>query len=364
MSLTVADEPATRPGAAEATLSALSIVVPLKDEAQSLPQLYQELVAAVSTLDLPGHSELIFVDDGSTDDGPGFLAALFEADPRVQVIQFRRNFGKSAALAAGFAAARGCYVVTLDADLQDVPAALPDLLAPLLSDRADLVSGWKRERQDPLGKTIPSAIFNRVVRLVTGVKLHDFNCGFKAYRREVLEELQVYGELHRYIPVLAHFRGFRVAEVPVPHRPRRFGRSKFGRARYLRGFFDLLTVLFLTQYTRRPLHLFGWIGLLTFGLGFLTNAYLAFIKLAFDRPLSNRPLLTLGVLLMIVGTQFIVFGLLGEMIAHQARSGAERGIPPRDYSVRLVLRHEDGTRNPGRGTWGVDETTFTEAPDA
>jgi glycosyltransferase involved in cell wall biosynthesis len=317
----------------------LSVVVPLFNEAESLPQLYDELVAALADTPNSTASELIFVDDGSTDESARTLAALFEADPRVQVIQFRRNFGKSAALAAGFAAARGAYVVTLDADLQDVPAELGKLLAPLQRDEADLVSGWKTPRHDPLSKTLPSAVFNRVVRRLTGVRLHDFNCGYKAYRREVLDELELYGELHRYIPVLAHFRGFRVTETPVRHRPRSYGRSKFGPARFARGFFDLATVLFLTQYTRRPLHLFGLLGLLSFGLGFVINAYLAFIKLALGQPLGNRPLLMLGLLLMVVGAQFIVFGLLGEMIAHHARASAESGRP-RDYSVRRVLRHD------------------------
>ena len=188
------------------------------------------------------------------------------------MIQFRRNFGKSAALAAGFAAARGEFVVTLDADLQDVPAEIPKLLGPFQRDEADLVSGWKTPRDDPSSKTLPSALFNRVVRLVTGVRLHDINCGFKAYRREALTEVPLYGELHRYIPVLAHLRGYRVMELPVRHRARQHGRSKFGGMRFFRGFFDLLTVLFLTQYTRRPLHLFGWIGAITFGLGMAINA--------------------------------------------------------------------------------------------
>jgi len=321
------------------TAPGLSVVVPLLNESESLGPLYREISATLAALDIPGGAEIIFVDDGSIDTSPTVLHELFEADPRVQVIQFRRNFGKSAALAAGFAAARGEYVVTLDADLQDVPSAIPDLLAPLLRDEADLVSGWKTDRQDPLSKTLPSAFFNRVVRAFTGVHLHDFNCGFKAYRREVLDEIQLYGELHRYIPVLAHFRGFRVAEVPVPHRPRRFGRSKFGMSRFFRGFFDLLTVLFLTQYTRRPLHLFGLIGVVCFGIGSLINAYLAFAKLALGEAIGNRPLLTLGVLLVIVGSQFFVFGLLGEMIAHHARSNSAGSSG--DYSVRRVLRHDD-----------------------
>lgn len=318
----------------------LSVVVPLLNEAESLWPLYREIDEALTGLALSGGVEIIFVDDGSTDGSPAVLRELFESDPRVQVVQLRRNFGKSAALAAGFAAAGGDYIVTLDADLQDVPAEIPCLLAPLLSDAADLVSGWKADRQDPLSKTLPSAIFNRVVRVVSGVPLHDFNCGFKAYRREVVEEVPLYGEMHRYIPVLAHFRGFKVAEVRVPHRARKFGRSKFGAARFVRGFFDLLTVVFLTQYTRRPLHLFGLIGLLTFGLGFAIDAYLAFLKLALGEPIGHRPLLTLGVLLMIVGSQFVVFGLLGEMIAHHARTSGDTHHP-RDYSIRKVLRWDE-----------------------
>jgi glycosyltransferase involved in cell wall biosynthesis len=318
---------------------ALSIIAPLFNEAESLSLLHREICDA-----LKAHGdryELIFVDDGSTDGSGAILASLYEADPRVQVIQLRRNFGKSAALSAGFAAARGEYVITLDADLQDVPSEIPSLLGPIQRDEADLVSGWKADRQDPLTKTLPSALFNRVVRAVSGVPLHDFNCGFKAYRREVLDEIPLYGELHRYIPVLAHFRGFRVAEVAVPHRARRFGRSKFGPARFFRGFFDLLTVLFLTQYTRRPLHLFGLLGAVSFGLGFIVSAYLAFIKLALGEPIGHRPLLTLGVLLIIVGTQFFVFGLLGEMIAHHARTVARvPGGRQEDYSIRRILRHE------------------------
>ena len=309
-------------------IGSVSVVVPLLDEAESLRSLYQEIVDALDPLGLP--YEIIFVDDGSTDGSSGILRALHAADERVQVIQFRRNFGKSAALAAGFAAARGDAVVTLDADLQDVPAEIPHLLATL-EDGADLVSGWKFPRHDPLSKRLPSAIFNRVVRAMTGVRLHDFNCGLKAYRAEVLDEIHLYGELHRYIPVLAHFRGFRVREVQVRHRSRQFGRSKFGAARFFRGFFDLLTVLFLTQYRRRPLHFFGWFGLVTLLVGFLINAYLATLWFL-GNPIGHRPLLTLGVLLMIIGAQFVVFGLLAEMIAYTSAQ--------REFSVRRHLRHD------------------------
>jgi len=331
-----------RPGTIENRVAAvtLSVVIPLKDEAASLPQLHAELTAALAELELPGGYELIFVDDGSRDGSMVTLQEFFQRDRCVQVIQFRRNFGKSAALSAGFAAATGEYVITLDADLQDVPAEMGKLLAPVMADEADLVSGWKTPRSDPITKTLPSAIFNRVVRAATGIKLHDFNCGFKAYRREVVEEVRLYGELHRYIPVLAHFRGFRVAETAVLHRPRAYGRSKFGLERYFRGFFDLLTVLFLNHYTRRPLHLFGWLGLLAFGTGFLIDAYLAVLKLGFGEPIGHRPLLTFGVLLMVIGALFVVFGLLGEMIAYQTRLilGDDGGRV--DYSVRTVLRRD------------------------
>lgn len=340
--MTVTTLPRLDTTASDSPAVALSVIIPLRDEAESLRQLHTELSETLGALDLGGY-ELIFIDDGSTDGSAALLAELFNSDHNVQVIQFRRNFGKSAALSAGFQAAAGDYVVTMDADLQDVPAELPKLLAPVVADELDLVSGWKTPRHDPLTKTLPSALFNRVVRAATGMQLHDFNCGFKAFRREVVEEVRLYGELHRYIPVLAHFRGFRVGELPVQHRPRRHGRSKFGLERYFRGFFDLLTVLFLNHYTRRPLHLFGWLGLLAFGTGFLIDAYLAVLKLGFGEPIGHRPLLTFGVLLMVIGALFVVFGLLGEMIAYQTRLilGDDGGRI--DYSVRRVLRHDQRT---------------------
>lgn len=306
----------------EPAIRSISVVVPLLDEAESLPQLYLELVETLDQVALP--YEIIFIDDGSTDGSSRILRALFAEDARVQVIQFRRNFGKSSALTAGFEAASGDAVITLDADLQDMPAEIPRLLAEL-RDGSDLVSGWKYPRHDPLSKRLPSSLFNSVVRMTTGVRLHDFNCGFKAYRSEVLAEIHLYGELHRYIPVLAHFRGFRVTEAKVQHRARRHGRSKFGASRFTRGFFDLITVLFLTQYTRRPLHFFGWIGLTTLIGGFAINAYLAVLWFL-GQGIGTRPLLTFGVLLMIIGAQFGLFGLLAEMIT----STSSR----RDYAVR------------------------------
>lgn len=337
----LANAPALQADGRDQAQVELSIVIPLMNERESLETLYAELVEAIGELEERGRCEIIFVDDGSTDGSNLILRELVERDSRVTVIEFRRNFGKSAALAAGFSLTRGDYVVTLDADLQDVPAEIGKLLVPLREDRADLVSGWKMPRQDPWSKRWPSWLYNTIVRLTTGVALHDVNCGFKAYRREVLAELQLYGEMHRYIPVLAHFRGFRIAEAQVRHRPRQHGRSKYGLERYLRGFFDLLTVLFLNHYTRRPLHLFGWIGLLFFGVGFAIDLYLTILKLGFGQPLSNRPLLTLGVLLMVIGCLFFVFGLLGEMIAFQARTSSGDGGQKFDYSIRRILRNDD-----------------------
>ncbi len=308
----------------------LSIVIPVFDEAGSLRELYRELCAVLASL--PLRSEIIFVDDGSTDGSTAVLRELFEVDPRVQVIEFRRNFGKSAALAAGFRAARGRFIVTLDADLQDDPSEIPKLLESLRE--ADLASGWKTPRRDPWTKRFPSWVFNRVVNLFTGVQLHDINCGLKAYRAEVVREIPLYGELHRFIPILAHARGFRVVEVPVKHRPRRYGRSKYGPARFARGLFDLMTVLFLTQYRPRPLHLFGWFGLAALGLGTTINLYLT-IQWFMGHPIGHRPLLTLGVLLMTIGAQFFLTGLLAELITHST--------PRQDYSVRAHLRHDDDT---------------------
>lgn len=307
----------------------LSVVVPVLDEVESLPTLYRELTEVLEPL---GRSyELVFVDDGSRDGSFPALEKLHRSDDRVRVLQLRRNFGKAAALAAGFREARGQVIVTLDADLQDDPAELPRLLARL-EEGYDLVSGWKRERQDPRSKTLPSRLFNRVTAWLTGVRLHDFNSGFKAYRREVVEELRLYGELHRFIPAIAAWRGFRVDEVPVHHRRRQFGRSKYGSARFWRGCLDLLTVLFLTRYTRRPLHLFGGLGLVAWAGGGAVNLYLVGLWLAGTRPIGTRPLLAFGILSMLVGLQFFCLGLLSELIlSYQAARGAD------DVSVRCRL---------------------------
>ena len=245
-------------------------------------------------------------------------------------MRLRRNFGKAAALSAGLDYCHGRLVVTMDGDLQDDPEEIPRLLAALEERRLDLVSGWKRVRRDPISKRWPSLLFNWVTRHLAQVAIHDFNCGFKAYRREVLEQVPIYGELHRYIPVLASRRGFAVGEIEVQHHPRRHGASKYGWDRFYKGLLDLLTVLFITKYTRRPLHLFGLLGLLSLGAGFVINLYLA-VSWFRGGALSNRPLLLLSVLLMLVGMQVLTTGLLAEMITHKNFERSD------SYSIREVL---------------------------
>ena len=290
----------------------LTAVVPVLDEGPSLPELYNRLRAAVASLGMT--YEFIFVDDGSTDDTPRILAKLAAEDPNVRVASFRRNFGKSAALAVAFARARGRYVLTLDGDLQDDPAELPRLLEALETRGLDLVSGWKRERHDPWTKTLPSKLFNGVTGAMAGVKLHDFNCGLKLYRREVVESIEVYGEFHRFLPALAHWRGFRVGEIPVTHHARRFGQSKFGAARFVNGFLDLIAAMFLSTSFLKPLHVFGRMAIVAGGAGMLINLYFVAVWL-FGEPVRVRPILVLGIALVVIAIQFVLMGLLGEMIA-------------------------------------------------
>jgi len=306
----------------------LSIVIPLLDEEESLQELYAQILAATDPIKKP--IEMIFVDDGSTDRSYAILEELHKKDPRVKVIRFRRNFGKSAALSVGFREAQGEFVVTMDADLQDDPAEIPSLLETL-DQGYDLVSGWKQKRHDPITKTIPSRLANAVTAMMTGIPIHDMNCGLKAYRKEVVKEVIVYGELHRYIPALAHWAGFRVGEKVVLHRPRKFGHTKFGIGRFSRGFLDLLTILFTTRYIRRPLHLFGVWGIVCFLIGVLIDGYLSAEWFLGRTALSNRPLFLLGVLFIIIGVQFVSFGLLGEMINRQQRDETT-------YSIRDILR--------------------------
>jgi glycosyltransferase involved in cell wall biosynthesis len=293
----------------------LSIVVPVYEEAASLPELAEEIR---TVCERQGYTfEVWLIDDGSQDESWAVIAHLHEQDPRFAGVRLRRNYGKSAALAVGFARARGRYVVTLDADLQDDPAEIPGLIA-LLEKGYVLVCGWKKKRQDPLSKTIPSRFFNFVTRKLSGIPLHDFNCGLKAYRQEVVKAVRVYGELHRYIPLLAYWEGFsRITEKPVHHRPRKYGRTKFGLERFVRGFLDLITVLFLTRFMSQPMHFFGTLGVLAFLAGFAISLWLTLEKLVWNQPLTNRPLLLLGVLMILVGVQMFTTGLLGELIIRE-----------------------------------------------
>jgi glycosyltransferase involved in cell wall biosynthesis len=299
----------------------ISVVVPVHDEERSVALLYDELRAALEPLDTLW--EAIFVDDGSTDGTFSALTRLHSAASNVRVVRLRRNFGKAAALVAGFDQARGEIVVTIDGDLQDDPAEIPRLLAKL-DEGFDLVSGWKAHRRDRLSRRLLSRVFNAVTSRFSGVRLHDMNCGLKAYRAEVVHGLRLYGELHRFIPVLAHYRGYRIAELPVNHRQREHGRSRYGIERYLRGFLDLLTVSFIGRYRHRPLHLFGGLGLVLTTIGIATLVYLTVDK-ALGHAIGGRPLLTLGVLLVVVGMQFFSLGLISEMItSHHEERAAER----------------------------------------
>src|SRR3990172_1674628 len=289
----------------------ISVVIPLLNESDSLEELYQSITSLFAHY---GRSyEIIFVDDGSTDGSTGIVEALAAKDGRVKGIQFRMNYGKSAGLAAGFRMANGRYVVTMDADLQDDPEEIPNLIAGI-EQGYDLVTGWKKVRRDPFRKRLASKIYNFFTSLFSGIRLHDFNCGLKAYRREVVKNISVYGEMHRYLPVIAHRNGFRVTEIPVRHHQRKYGSSKFGLARFARGAFDLMTITFLTRYKKRPLHLFGSFGFISFMAGFVVLVILSYERLVQQKFLSNRPMLFLGVLLIIVGIQFFSIGLLGEMI--------------------------------------------------
>ncbi len=301
----------------------ISVVIPVYNEQESLRLLHGEIRATARGRDLD--LEIIWVDDGSTDGSWKHIRELVARDEHVRGIRLRRNFGKAAALSAGFRAARGHIILTMDADLQDDPAEIPQFLEKLETG-FDVVSGWKKRRYDPWHKVVPSRIFNCLVSWLTGVHLHDHNCGMKGYRAEVFREVRLYGELHRFIPVLAAARGFRVGEIVINHRPRKFGRSKYGMRRFVKGFLDLLTVKFLTGFGGRPQHLLGTIGLLAFLLGLLGMAYLAavwMLRLWYPRdydPIHTRPLLTYSAAALILGAQMVSIGFLAELItAYQSR---------------------------------------------
>jgi glycosyltransferase involved in cell wall biosynthesis len=320
------------------TFDGVSVVIPVFNEAECIEKTHAETEAAFEGVP----HEIIYVDDGSTDGTGRILEEISESSPSTRVVRFRRNFGKSAALGAGFARSRFGVVATMDADLQDDPREIPRLINKLFAEDFDLVSGWKKNRKDPLEKRLPSKLFNRTTQLLTGVKLNDFNCGLKVYRREVTEEVTLYGELHRYIPVLAHYRGFRVGEDAVNHRERGGGSSKFGFERYVRGMFDLMSIVFLGIYQRRPLHLFGGIGMGFAAIGIVICAYLSALWFA-GYGIGERPLLILGVLLIIVGVQSVSFGLIAELIARTSYAASD---PP--YSIASERRGEELDRSPRR----------------
>lgn len=319
----------------------ISVVIPVMNEEGNLAELHRRLVAALSSTGVSW--EILFIDDGSTDGTWREITRLRSVDPHVLAIQHRRNFGKARALSNGFELASGNTIITMDGDLQDDPDEIPRMLERL-NEGYDLVSGWKQNRQDPRGKTAPSKLFNWTVRTVTGVELHDFNCGFKAYRRDVTDTIRVYGELHRFTPVLAAAEGFRIAELPVKHHARAWGKSKYGLKRLSKGFLDLITVFFLTNYRQRPMHLFGIPGMISIALGVLMGIKLSWDRLVQDETIGTRPLLLLAVLLIVVGVQFFGLGLLGEFMVQQSH----RTRPEPARFLRRTLGFGPGFETAGR----------------
>jgi glycosyltransferase involved in cell wall biosynthesis len=310
---------ATQTERVKSSFRKISIVIPLYNEEESLVPLSHDIRKAISRLNTD--YEVILIDDGSTDSSLQKLKEINKTDKRFRYFSFRKNYGKSAALQIGFKAATGDAVITMDADLQDDPQEIHSLLKKL-EEGFDLCSGWKKKRQDPFIKKISSKFFNFVTRIISGIKIHDFNCGLKAYKKEVVENVKVYGELHRYIPVLAKWQGYSITEVPVMHHPRRYGKTKFGISRFFKGFIDLVTVTFVTRYIKRPMHFFGFLGAISFFIGLIILGYLTILWIQ-GIPLSNRPMIFLGMLLIIVGVQLFAVGLLGEVIAHNAMDDRE-----------------------------------------
>ncbi len=302
-------------------MKSISIIIPVYNEVESIRELHGELTHVLSRYD---HYELVFVDDGSSDGSIDLLNELSNTDGHTKVIQFYRNYGKAAALAEGFKYSSGDYVVTMDADLQDDPAEIPNLVSKL-EEGYDLVSGWKKTRHDPWTKRWPSKFFNLITRLMTGVKIHDFNCGLKIYRNSVIKTVEIYGGRHRYIPALAGQKKFKISEIVVNHRARKFGETKYGGARLFHGFFDLITILFLNRYTQQPLHLFGMVGIILSTMGLSVEIYVLYLKYLLGEPFQRHiALLVFGVMLILIGIQFISMGLLGEMMARSQQNKEDR----------------------------------------
>ncbi|MFN8298318.1 MAG: glycosyltransferase family 2 protein [Chitinophagales bacterium] len=299
----------------------ISVVVPLFNEEESLPELLAWIDRVMKANAFT--YEVLLMDDGSKDKSWSVVQQLAAANPNVRGIKFQRNYGKSAALQVGFTHAKGDVVITMDADLQDSPDEIPDLYKMIAVDGYDLVSGWKQKRFDPITKTVPTKLYNAATRFMTGIYLHDFNCGLKAYKNEVIKSVEVYGEMHRYIPVLAKQAGYhKIGEKVVQHQARKYGVTKFGMERFLYGFLDLLSVYFMTRFSKRPMHIFGGFGMLSFFLGFITILYLTIAKFVFEQyRMTERPLFYIALLSIIVGVQLFLAGFLGELVS---RSAADR----------------------------------------
>jgi len=299
----------------------VSVVIPVLNEKESLPELVRELEHSLSRYPT---WEVLFIDDGSSDGSTEWMADLCTENSNFKLLQFYRNYGKAAALSEGFKVANGEYIITMDADLQDDPAEIPNLILKL-SDGWDLVSGWKKTRHDPLNKILPSKVFNFITRLMTGVKIHDFNCGLKGYKQAVVKSIEVYGGRHRYIPALAGQQKFKITEIVVNHRARQFGKTKYGGSRMFHGFFDLITILFLNRYTQQPLHLFGMFGIGFLKVGFIVECFVLYFKYALGEPFSTHmALLMFGVMLIVIGIQFFSLGLLGELMTRSTQGQENR----------------------------------------
>lgn len=313
----------------------ISVIIPLLNEEESLPEL-ADWIKRVCSENRIDNYEIIFVDDGSTDNSWNIIEVLVKNNSNLKGIRFRRNYGKSAALNQGFQTASGKVVITMDADLQDSPDEIPELVRMIREDGFDVVSGWKKKRHDPIGKTLPSKFFNRTTRWISGIKIHDFNCGLKAYRDEVIKNIEVYGEMHRYIPVIAKMAGFhKIGEKVVAHRARKYGVTKFGMERLIKGFLDLLSITFISKFGKRPMHLFGTLGTILFFFGFVVGIYLAVAKFFFEAyKMTERPLFYFGLLAMIIGSQLFVTGFLAEMVS---RNSPERNA----YQVRQKTGFEE-----------------------
>jgi glycosyltransferase involved in cell wall biosynthesis len=315
----------------------ISVIIPLLNEEESLP----ELEAWIKKI-MEEHSfsyEIILVDDGSTDHSWEIIRRLTDENPSVRGIKFRRNYGKSAALQVGFQECRGQVVITMDADLQDSPDEIPELYRLIAEEKYDLISGWKKKRHDPLSKTLPTKLFNAATRAISGIKLHDFNCGLKAYRKEVVKSIEVYGEMHRYIPVIAKWAGFKkIGEKVVQHRARKYGVTKFGLERFVNGFLDLLSITFVGKFQKRPMHFFGSLGTLCFAAGFIIFGWLSVYKFFsenYEGGLADRPLFYFSILLLIIGVQLFTAGFLAELIARNSpdrnRYLIEDSIPESEF---------------------------------